>query len=47
LQVIFAFVVGGIISFRAMIIRKIKIFANLLNPKKKLNYEKQSDTNEK
>jgi len=47
LQVIIAFVIGGLISFRAMIINKVKYFSNLFIGKKKPNYEKQSSTNKK
>jgi hypothetical protein len=47
LQVVIAFVIGGLISFRTMIITKLKSFANLISFKKKPNYEKQSSADNK
>jgi hypothetical protein len=45
LQVIIAFVIGGLISFRTMIFNKLKYISNLFVAKKKLDYEKKSAKN--
>ena len=47
LQVIIAFVIGGLISFRTLIVNKVKYISNLFIAKKKPNYEKKSSTNKK
>ena len=47
LQVIIAFVIGGLLAFRSMIINKVKYISNLFIAKKKPNYDKKSSTNQK
>jgi hypothetical protein len=47
LQVIIAFFLGGLLSFRTRIINKVKYISNLIISKKKTNYEKNDSTNKK
>ena len=47
LQVIIAFVLGGLISFRTKIISGVKYISNLILVKKKPNYENNTSANKK
>jgi hypothetical protein len=47
IQVIVAFVIGGLISFRTLIASKLKYISNIFIAKKKPNYEKKSIPNKK
>ena len=47
LQVIIAFFLGGLISFRTRIINGVKYISNLIIAKKKPNYEKNTSANKK
>jgi len=47
LQVIIAFVLGGLISFRTRIINGVKYISNLIIAKKKLNHEKNTSASKR